>query len=178
MDRARPSGRTRRRLGGHDHLTRIRALTPSDADVALGETLVREYVVATADELGQDVDVILAIVPDLGDFRGRYFARGGGFVVAESGEEVRGGVGITPGDDGVCEMNRLWIRPQFRRRGLGRALSEAAMSHARTLGFARMLIDVVPSRVGALAMYRSLGFTAVAPTHSYPLEMVFLGRDL
>ena len=178
MGRARTSGRTRRRLPRHDRLTRVRALTPSDADVEIGETLVREYVVATAEELGQDVEVILTIVPDLADFRGRYFARGGGFLVAERGDAVRGGVGITPGDNGVCEMNRLWIRPPFRRAGLGLALSEAAMSHAKTLGFTRMLIDVAPSRAGALAMYDKLGFTAVAPTHSYPFEMVFLGRDL
>jgi len=155
----------------------FRRLAETPADIALGTDLVREYVVATAEEVGQDIDVILTLIPELHDFAGHYL-RDGAFLVAESDEVVEGAVGITPRTDGICDMNRLWIRPAYRRGGAGRALCEAAMHTARDLGYRRMHLDVVPERTTAIAMYRSLGFVETPPTHEYPFAMVFLGRDL
>jgi ribosomal protein S18 acetylase RimI-like enzyme len=156
----------------------IRALRDTPADVDLGLALVREYVIATAEETNIDIDLILGVIPDLQDFPGRYF-RGGGFLVGEDERSnVVGGVGITPGDDGACEMNRLWIRPDFRRGGRARALCEASLDRARVLGFDRMVLDVVPERVGAITLYRSLGFRECEPLHDYPFPMVCLARGL
>jgi len=155
----------------------MRCLRDTPADIALGTELVREYVVATAEETGQDVAVILTLVPELHDFAGRYL-NGGAFLVAETDGIPAGCVGVTPGPDGTCEMNRLWIRPAARRAGGGRALCVASMDAARELGFGRMALGVVPGRTNAIALYRSLGFVETAPTHEYPFEMVFLARDL
>jgi ribosomal protein S18 acetylase RimI-like enzyme len=161
----------------------IRALRDTPADIDLGSALVHEYVIATAEETRIDVDLILTVVPDLRDFAGRYLTRGAylvGVAQAESDadDEVVGGVGVTPGENCVCEMNRLWIRPAFRRAGRGRALCEASLETARSLGFRRMELDVIPERARAIALYRSLGFTDSEPLHEYPFPMVFLGRDL
>jgi len=117
------------------------------------------------------------LIPDLHDFAGRYL-RGGAFLVAQLDGGVAGAVGITPGNDGACDMNRLWIRPAFRRAGVGRRLCEASLETARTLGFVRMALDVVPERTAAIALYRSLGFRDTAPLHEYPFPMVFLAREL
>jgi ribosomal protein S18 acetylase RimI-like enzyme len=161
----------------------IRRLRDVPGDVTLGTELVREYVVATAEETGQDVELILSIVPDLADFAGRYL-RGGAFLVDEKqtesrpAVEVRGAVGITPGPDGTCEMNRLWIRPVHRRAGVARALCEAALEAGRELGFGRMALDVVPERSRAIALYRSLGFEDAPARHEYPFAMVPLARRL
>jgi ribosomal protein S18 acetylase RimI-like enzyme len=172
----------------------IRRLRDEPADVALGTELVHEYVVATALETGHDVDLILPLIRELHDFAGHYL-RGGAFLVAESpatradepspqGESegamfrVEGAVGVTPGTNGTCEMNRLWTRPGHRRAGLGRALCEASMNAARDLGFRRMILDVVPERTAAIRLYRSLGFVDAPPAHEYPFPMVPLGRDL
>jgi carbonic anhydrase len=152
----------------------IRLLQNNAGDIELGRALVHEYVVATTEELGQDVDVILSIVPDLQDFAGRYLTSGGAFLVADD----HAGLGVTPLGDGVCEMNRLWVQPAYRRHGLGRALSLASIDAARDLGFTRMLCDVAPSRAHAIAMYRALGFGDAPPAHEYPFEMVFLAREL
>jgi ribosomal protein S18 acetylase RimI-like enzyme len=156
---------------------RVRALRATPDDIALGMTLVREYVVATAEETGIDVDVVLQLVPELRDFAGHYLARGA-YVVGDVGEVTAAGVGVTPGADGLCEMNRLWVRPAFRRSGHARALCEASLDTARSLGFTRMALDVVPQRTGAIALYRSLGFADCEPLHDYPFPMVCLARDL
>jgi carbonic anhydrase len=123
------------------------------------------------------VAVILTLIPELHDFAGRYL-NGGAFLVADVDGNPAGCVGVTPGADGTCEMNRLWIRPGSRRAGLGRALCEASLDAARDLGFRRMALDVVPERTQALTLYRGLGFVETPPVHEYPFAMVFLARDL
>ena len=155
----------------------IRRLTDAPGDIALGTELVREYVVATAAETGHDVELILPLIHELDDFAVHYL-RAGAFLVAESPGIVEGGVGVTPGTGGICEMNRLWTRPGHRRRGLGRALCEASMATARDLGFRRMILDVLPERTAAIALYRSLGFGDAPPAHDYPFPMVPLACDL
>jgi hypothetical protein len=54
----------------------IRRLRETDEDIALGMELVREYVVATAAEIAQDVDLILPLIGELHDFRAHYLERG------------------------------------------------------------------------------------------------------
>lgn len=161
----------------------IRRLTADAPDVALGTALVREYVEATAAEMagpgGQpDIDTILPYVPDYHDVAPRYLVEGAAFLVAELDGEALGGVGVTRVDAATCEMNRLWVRPGRRRGGLGRALAEASLHEARALGYRRMLLDVLPSRTGAMALYRALGFREVDAIHDYTFSMVAFARDL
>ena len=100
-------------------------------------------------------------------------------MVATVDGAVAGCVGITPLGDGVCEMNRLWVRESVPYRW---ARPPARGRHRWTkraaLGFTRMLLDVIPVRTGAIALYESLGFVEVPPTHEYAFPMVFFGRDL
>jgi GNAT superfamily N-acetyltransferase len=171
-------------VGGRERVTLdVRALDLDDAaDVELGRALVEEYVEFTADEAQQhglyeiDRAMLRRVIPDLQDFESRY--RGGAYLVASRHGGVAGGVGITPGDDHVCEMNRLWLREGHRGSGAGRQLVEASLEHARTLGFTRMVLDVAPFRAGAIALYESTGFAASAPVHEYPFDMLAFARDL
>jgi ribosomal protein S18 acetylase RimI-like enzyme len=187
VGRGRTSGRARRRDPGRSDLSppvvELRALTDTAGDVALGQMLVREYVVATAAEQSgtsdrEAVERILPYIPDWDDFAGRFLRAGGAFVVAHVDGDLSGCVGVTRLEPTVCEMNRLWVRSPYRSAGVGRALAVASMDEARRLGFTRMLLDVLPQRTGAIALYRSLGFVEVPPIHEYAFEMVFLGRDL
>jgi ribosomal protein S18 acetylase RimI-like enzyme len=187
MGGRRTPRRARRQHAGRSDLSHpaieLRLLTDTPDDRGVGQELVREYVVATAEEqAGPDVEPdiarLLPYIPDWDDFAGRFLRSGGAFVVASVDGATAGCVGITPLDDGVCEMNRLWVRAPYRRSGLGRRLAAASMENARRLGFTHMLLDVLPSRTGAIALYRSLGFTDAPPLHDYAFPMVFLGRDL
>ena len=161
----------------------LRVLADTSDDNELGRAIVREYVVATAHEQAApgrdpDIDALIPYIPDWHDFAGRYVRTGGTFVIANVDGELAGCVGVTRLDDTTCEMNRLWVRKPYRKFGLGRQLAIASMDAARALGFTRMLLDVLPRRTGAIALYESLGFVQVPPIHEYAFPMVFLGRDL
>jgi ribosomal protein S18 acetylase RimI-like enzyme len=161
----------------------IRALDLDDEhDAELGRALVEEYVVFTADEARDfgvyavDLPTLRRIIPDLHDFAGRY--RTGAYLLATRGDVIAGGVGIARVDDRTCEMNRLWLRAGDRGTGMGRGLVAACLDHARALGFGRMVLDVAPYRTGAIALYKSFGFTDTDAIHEYPFDMVSLARDL
>jgi ribosomal protein S18 acetylase RimI-like enzyme len=67
-------------------------------------------------------------------------------------------------------MKRLYLRPQFRGKGLGRALAERIIAEARQIGYQQMRLDTVESEMkDAVAMYRKLGFHEIAPYRSNPV---------
>jgi ribosomal protein S18 acetylase RimI-like enzyme len=73
-------------------------------------------------------------------------------------------------DSAICEMKRLYLRPQFRGKGLGRALAERIIAEARQIGYRRMRLDTVePIMKDAVAMYRKLGFKEIASYRPNPI---------
>jgi ribosomal protein S18 acetylase RimI-like enzyme len=73
-------------------------------------------------------------------------------------------------EDGSCEMKRLYLRPQFRGKGLGLALAHRIIAEGRQIGYRQMRLDTVESVMkDAVAMYRKLGFREIPPYCSNPI---------
>ena len=60
------------------------------------------------------------------------------------------------------------MRPEFRGRGLGRALLEWVIAEARVAGYREMLGDSMPVMEAALEMYHRMGFERTGPYASEP----------
>ncbi|HVP14787.1 MAG TPA: GNAT family N-acetyltransferase [Terriglobales bacterium] len=111
----------------------------------------------------QDFDREIAALP------GAYAPPRGLLLLAEADGQAAGCVALRPLDPLACEMKRLFVRPAWRRRGLGRLLCEALISEAEDLGYACMRLDTVPQMGEAIALYRSLGFRPIDPYRFNPI---------
>ncbi len=99
-----------------------------------------------------------------------YGSPGGRFLLLRQGERTAGCVALRDLGGGICEMKRLFLRPGFRGKGLGRKCVEQIVQTAREMGYAAVRLDTLPSMYAAIALYRSMGFTEIAPYAENPVE--------
>ncbi|KAF2792064.1 acetyltransferase [Melanomma pulvis-pyrius CBS 109.77] len=69
-----------------------------------------------------------------------------------------------------CELKRLYITPESRRLGAGRKLFESAIAKAKTMGYAEMLLDTLPTMTAARKMYEKYGFEECEKYYDSPIE--------
>ena len=141
------------------------AQAESPARIAQARELFLEY----AQSLGfslcfQSFDKELAGLP------GDYAPPHGRLLLAEHEGQLAGCAALHKLETGICEMKRLYLRPQFRGHGLGRALADRIIAEARQIGYQHMRLDTVePVMKDAVAMYRKLGFKEIAPYCANPI---------
>ena len=115
----------------------------------------------------QNFDAELAALP------GDYAAPGGHLLLAfvEGSLAGCGAYRPLPESDhaNACEMKRLFVRPAFRKFGLGRVLVQTLMDEARRSGYSHVLLDTLDDMEAARGLYGSLGFEEVAPYYFNPI---------
>ena len=155
----------------------IRTLTTHDTE-ALEQ--VRQYFRNYAAWLGVDLS-FQNFEQEMASLPGSYGEPQGRLFFAEFSGRPAGCVGIrpVPESEGTCEMKRLYVDPEARGKGVGRALALAAIKAARRIGYRRLLLDTLPSMRMAVKLYRELGFTEAPAYYQTPVEgTMFLSLNL
>lgn len=146
----------------------------SSEDLEHLRVLFREYAASLHFDLAfQGFDRELAELP------GRYAPPSGCALLARVDAVIAGCVALRAIGDGVCEMKRLFVRPDHQRLGIGRLLATSIIEAGRAAGYTTMKLDTVPAMSSAIELYTSLGFRDTEPYTTNPVEGTrFLARRL
>jgi putative acetyltransferase len=130
---------------------------------------IRELFVEYAASLGFDL-CFQNFDKELANLAGDYTPPDGRLLLATYEKKIAGCVALRKITDSICEMKRLYVRPGFQGKGIGKELAIAIIEEARKIGYTYMRLDTVPSMREAMALYRSLGFKEIAPYRHNPID--------
>lgn len=91
----------------------------------------------------------------------------GAFVVASRGGNPVGCGAVRRIDVSTGEIKRMYVRPDERSNGAGRAIVAALEGEARRLGLTRLVLETGIRQHAAMALYRKLGFSDIPPYGEY-----------
>lgn len=147
------------------------------AEMAVWDIAETRAVGAPTDDLmglyyGDDADALMAKLTG---------ARGICWLARSSGHAL-GSVALARIDDGLGEIQKLFVRPEARGTGLGRALMATALEEVGSRGFSTARLATANFMTNAIALYRAFGFVDCKPFAAYPDYLMpmtlFMKREL
>jgi putative acetyltransferase len=139
-----------------------RIIQASSKEIVISvQELLKEY----ADSMGfhfRDFEKEIKYLP------GEYAPPEGRLLLAVENGRTVGCVALRKLMDQISEMRRLYVRPGFRGRGVGRQLVVATIDEARLIGYRSIRLITLPSMKAAAVLYRSLGFKEIQPYRQIP----------
>ena len=137
----------------------------SDEHLDCIRELFKEYEKSLGFDLDfQDFEMELAELP------GEYAAPDGCLLLAFYENEVAGCAGLRKLEQGICERKRMYVRSNFRGKGIGRVMSVRIIEIARAIGYERMRLDTIDTMRTAISLYKSLDFKKIEPYRYNPIN--------
>ena len=140
----------------------VEAAWPDDRDTVVA--MFREY----ASSIDTDI-CFQGFEEELASLPGKYSSPAGCVLLIFVNEDLAGCGAMRPLSEGICEMKRLYVRPSFRGRALGKALAEALIMKARQVGYQEMRLDTLSTMMAAQKLYAMLGFKPTAAYYNNPI---------
>lgn len=93
--------------------------------------------------------------------------------------ETAGCIGLRKIDERNCEMKRLYVRPEFRGKKIGKQLIQKIITDAKEIGYSYMLLDTLPFLEEAIHIYKKFGFYEVECYNDSPISTsIYMKLDL
>lgn len=142
------------------------ASEPAHYEAAVG--LIKAYMAFLNEDLCfQSVDAELQNLPAM------YSGEKGSLILCRTTDGVYAGmVAIRQKGEGICEMKRLYVLPEFQKHGIGKKLSVLIIEKAQQLHYQTMVLDTLERLQPALQLYTQLGFTRTDAYYKNPLPGV------
>ncbi len=151
-----------------------------DFPTEIGE-LFREYteMLIAGDSAVWEYLCIQNYEQELEHLEGKYGMPAGRLYLAYWGGEVAGCVGLRKLNEAQCELKRLYVRPAFRGKQIGKQLVERILQDAGEIGYTEILLDTLPFLKSAIRLYRELGFVEIPCYNDSPLDTtIYMKLDL
>ena len=143
-------------------------------DIAIVRQLLLDYEKALGVDLCfQDFARELAALP------GKYAPPSGRLLLARNDGIPIGCVALQSVTASRGKMKRLYVSPTARGVGAGRLLVETLLIEAKSIGYAEIVLDTLPSMTEAQGLYERFGFRDIPPYRPNPIAgSRYLGRKL
>lgn len=145
-----------------------------DADIPPVKELLRQYLAWLNIDLSfQNIE------EELAGFPGKYKEPDGIFFTARLNNEIAGCIGLRKIDGETCEMKRLFVKDEYKGKGLGKALAERLIQEAKKLNYSKMRLDTLPHMTAAQKLYKELGFYEIEQYVENPVPgAIFMEKEL
>ena len=90
-----------------------------------------------------------------------------------------GCTGVRKFSEGIAELKRLYVKPDYRSMKIGKRLLESAIAAAKQLNYKFIRLDTVPGQEKAHELYKLLGFYEIEPYRFSPVSgTIFFEKSL
>lgn len=131
----------------------IRPFSPTDQAAA------KALILAGLEEHWGELD--LSLNPDLNNIQTSYINKGGVFLVVEIDNKIVGTGALSPEGNNAARIERVSVHKDFRRRGMGQAITAALVEAASQTGYAKVLVETTETWDPAVRLYQEFGFVEV-----------------
>ncbi len=93
----------------------------------------------------------------------QFAAPNGRLILAEFDREKVGCAALRKIGENVAEVKRMYVKPEYRRKGIGRALLQAIINEAEKIGYSKIQLDTPHFATAAQTLYHTFGFQQTSP---------------
>ena len=118
----------------------------------------KRFVLEVLSEEGFEYDALKDV--DLDDIKGNYICKGGAFFIFLHNDELIGTSAVRNLGSDTCEIKRLYVKKEYRGKGLGLSLFRTAMDFAKR-NHSCVKLKTDPSLKQAISIYLKHGFILI-----------------
>lgn len=125
---------------------------------------IAEVIRSSLEEFGENKPGTVYTDPTTDQLFELFQTKGATYFVALDGEKIIGGCGIFPTKGlpkGYAELVKLYLARDYRKTGIGKALMQKSIDHAKKLNYSHLYLESIPSLNNAVHLYRKLGFEEI-----------------